>query len=1190
MNSASPEPPNSNPLRHDAAAPAPPREPEPSVPASASNPKLPSNADAAASERAVEEAAIEEAIAELLIAEDEGQPLDIPAWLERHAAIRERLLAFLENQNRTTAALNSGSPQGHSSTDAASTPSHSDSRSASSAMMDTLEFHPSDPQLARGPAVPFEPIRRIGNYRLQRLLGSGGMGRVYEAVDEQGHRFAIKLIASFKHSSPETIERFRQEGKIASSLNHERCVFVHAADNADGQPFIAMELMPGSTLRDLVQSNGPMSVQDALAKILDVIDGLQAAHQKQLIHRDVKPSNCYLDANGRVKVGDFGLAKSVDSDAGLTRTGSIVGTPLFASPEQLRGEAIDLRSDIYSTCATLYYLLTGKAPFEHSQATTVIARALTEDPVPIQEIRRDVPEGLVRILAQGMQRNRELRPRDMLELREQLAIYVTGARRQAGLGLRFAAVCLDVAIISLVVAIVALLRPDWFATHSGRVPELRFESHALSSLLQALYIFVCEARFQTTLGKRLLGLRVDTADPQQSWSMGRAAIRVAVWWLCTGILSDGLLYASGNPLTATFDHPAQWIGYALGYAVLCLPLLWRSDRRLLHDLASGTQVDRVAEVASPSVALRLSSAAPSGPSSAAAVAHRAPHSKRFGRFVDAVPFLTLDGCVWYEGNDPALARRVWIAERSAEGPELPEARRRLARSARLRWITSAVEGDRRWDAFLAIPSIPVSELTPECGRIDWRTLRRGILDLCHEAVATDALHASSGPPRPNLSLDPSAVRIGREGSLSWLDDLGSSATHSAEVATRHHEREWLDVLRQAAMAMRDQVQRGAGEGSERRMLPYRAMVALERLDSEHPQAFQNVSQVADAFESIEPLPSNLTLRQKLLHIAPQVALGLMPFGAMLALLGAGHLIRMEHAHDELLRLHALKHVSQASQSTASVDALRAVAERNKKPFPDVASSDWQQDLARSIDHVQAIQRSERQRCSELDIASIRAAGILFVDSALIERLKVDDRLADGGAFVWKLPEEGLPHEVLEAELPAKEGDPREATTEEPLLPVPAASEQWFDRTGTLKPMWIVEAAQRVGREPYPLPNASAWRVALIALIGWVFLSLWGMLFRGGVGRKLAGLVLVDPRGKRAGYLRCLWRSMILWAPLGWMMLLIIVLESQGLLSVWLAFALRTACVLLPLVYVVVGLLSRGRSVHDQLAGTYLIPE
>jgi serine/threonine protein kinase len=169
------------------------------------------------------------------------------------------------------------------------------------------------------------------------------MGAVYEAeAPDTGSRVAVKLLSTRLAASPTSVERFRQEGRLASQLAHPRCVFVLAADTDAGRPYIVMELMPGRTLKDVVDERGPLPPDQAVAHILDVVDGLAEAHRLGVLHRDVKPSNCFLTADGRVKVGDFGLSKSLatSADRHLTQTGAFLGTVLFASPEQLRGDGV----------------------------------------------------------------------------------------------------------------------------------------------------------------------------------------------------------------------------------------------------------------------------------------------------------------------------------------------------------------------------------------------------------------------------------------------------------------------------------------------------------------------------------------------------------------------------------------------------------------------------------------------------------------------------------------------------------------------------------------------------------------------------------------------------------------------------------------------------------------------------------
>ena len=257
------------------------------------------------------------------------------------------------------------------------TTAHYDGPPATPSPPATAEQHREEPSSI--PAV-------VGGYRLLRELGRGGMGAVFEAEDSSaGRHVAVKLISPDSTTSPEAVERFRREGRLASVIAHPRCVFVLAADEDAGRPYIVMELMPGATLKDLIEQQGARPPQEAVAKILDVIDGLQEAHRLGVVHRDVKPSNCFLEADGRVKIGDFGLSKSLQLEGHLTRTGSFVGTPLFASPEQVRGETVDLQTDVYSVAATLYFLLTGRAPFQSKDTTIALVR-IAADPAPSMQL------------------------------------------------------------------------------------------------------------------------------------------------------------------------------------------------------------------------------------------------------------------------------------------------------------------------------------------------------------------------------------------------------------------------------------------------------------------------------------------------------------------------------------------------------------------------------------------------------------------------------------------------------------------------------------------------------------------------------------------------------------------------------------------------------------------------------------
>src|SRR6185503_19379064 len=199
-----------------------------------------------------------------------------------------------------------------------------------------------------------------GPYHIGRLLGRGGMGEVYEAESlETGRRLALKLLRSRLEKADDGA-RFLREGQLAASISHPHTVYIFGSEEIEGLPVISMELLPGGTLKERVAANGPMPPEEALAAVMDIIGGLDAAQAAGVLHRDIKPSNCFIDGDGAVKVGDFGLSISTlarDVHQEL-ETGAFQGTPQFAPPEQLRGEPLDIRADIYAVGATLYYLLT----------------------------------------------------------------------------------------------------------------------------------------------------------------------------------------------------------------------------------------------------------------------------------------------------------------------------------------------------------------------------------------------------------------------------------------------------------------------------------------------------------------------------------------------------------------------------------------------------------------------------------------------------------------------------------------------------------------------------------------------------------------------------------------------------------------------------------------------------------------
>ncbi len=253
----------------------------------------------------------------------------------------------------------------------------------------------------------------FGPYRIVRLLGRGGMGEVYEAEHlDTGRLIALKLLRG-RIDSFEDRERFLREGQMAASVSDPHTVYVFGSEEIDGMSAISMQLVPGGTLKDRVTEQGPQPVSEAVSAVLDIISGLDAALAAGILHRDIKPSNCFIDSDGSVKVGDFGL--SIPS-TGRSADRTFMGTPQFASPEQLRGDALDVRSDIYAVGATLYYLLTGAPPFEGKDFTVLIDRVKHEPPPMLHKVRSGVPAALGTLIARCLAKDPADRPASYQDL------------------------------------------------------------------------------------------------------------------------------------------------------------------------------------------------------------------------------------------------------------------------------------------------------------------------------------------------------------------------------------------------------------------------------------------------------------------------------------------------------------------------------------------------------------------------------------------------------------------------------------------------------------------------------------------------------------------------------------------------------------------------------------------------------
>jgi serine/threonine protein kinase len=246
--------------------------------------------------------------------------------------------------------------------------------------------------------------QRLGQYDILHLIGQGGMGKVYDATAPDGKRVAIKVLVHPEGTPPalrdEAMARFQREGRAAQSLNHPNIASVLEVGEHDGTPFIVMEFIDGQSVRDLINMAGSIRMERALEIITQVCDALGYAHDKGVVHRDIKPDNIMVPRDGPVKLTDFGLAVMAN-EATLTRTGSVMGTFNYMSPEQARGEKVDLRSDIFSFGATMYEMLSGRKAFGAESPASIVEKVLNEDPPPLQGL----PAGVSRAINLCLRKN-----------------------------------------------------------------------------------------------------------------------------------------------------------------------------------------------------------------------------------------------------------------------------------------------------------------------------------------------------------------------------------------------------------------------------------------------------------------------------------------------------------------------------------------------------------------------------------------------------------------------------------------------------------------------------------------------------------------------------------------------------------------------------------------------------------------
>lgn len=995
-------------------------------------------------------------------------------------------------------------------------------------------------------AVP----ERVGGYRILQLLGGGGMGSVHLAEHEDtGRRVAVKLIRAEFTNAPEAVERFRREGRLASTIVHPRCVFVLAADEEDGRPYIVMELMPGSNLQDILRDRGRLPVAEAVKLILDVIEGLEEAHRLGVVHRDVKPSNCFIDADGRIKVGDFGLAKSLIGPGQLTRSGAFLGTVLFASPEQIRNEDINHLTDIYSVCATLYYLLTGRAPFEDVDAAASLARTVSEAAPSMRLFRPELPKTLDEVVLRGLARNRRQRWQSMEDLRLALVPFVETPQKLGDLGWRVSAVLCDSALIWPAELMLLRLLHLGQLNGAGNGPMGRMlVALGVSLIVGLLYFGLCEWLWGCTPGKFLTRLRVRTVATQDRPSLWQALTRSLGFYLCLDVVAGvtllglvvaglGMAGSSGSIFTARLLILAVVVSILpavssiLGGLVLATTMRRRNGYRGIHEWLSGTHVIRLPL---PKTKLRI-------PARLLKKAEPAPLPSdlpsRIGTFTVKALVRRAEKESFLLAEDEGLERRVWVWLHPAGEEELPPARCSLARATRSRWLAAGDHDGQRWDAFVAAPGHLLSDLVTPRRRLNWSETLDVLMQLTAELIA-----ASKDETLPeNLSVD-----------QVWLQPGGAVMLLDVPPRETSLLRSPMELLRHTAvLALEGKPLSSGDHRSVKAPVPGYARELLDRLMG-IDQPFASLEETQQALVEVAEYPSEIDRPKRGLQLALSI-LGQAPGLAFMLVIGP---LLMLGAYLFVLMGVAYAEVTVEDRPTRLPrDAAALVAARPGLPqaIPAVQLLAHEEQYFQAQKRLPALDRNRRilmESWSGFIRRGIRAEERPF-RKGLLNRMRLTSTLSDD--------EIDLGGGRLELKLLEGPGPEARELSESPL--------EILGLLAFWPLLWAVGAA----------------------------------VLRGGLSTRLAGIVLLNADGSPASRWRCACRVLVVYAPIVLVLAASLFLdidrvasmetrgESALEMTAWLSWVCWWQAVMFLGVWVWLAVAWPGRGWHDRLAGVYAVP-
>lgn len=429
------------------------------------------------------------------------------------------------------------------------------------------------------PRVP----EKLKHFEVLSEIGKGGMGAVYLAHDISLDReVALKVLSPSLTRNEQMVERFVREARAQARINHPNITQIYFIGEEHNCHFFAMELVHGETLAEVLEEEGALHWEQALGYIQQSARGLAAAHERSVVHHDVKPSNLILTNEGVIKIADFGLAKQIERDSRITGTGVITGTPAYMSPEQGRGTQTDHRSDVYSLGASLFHLIAGRPPFEGDSPVGTIVQQITQAPPKLADIAPNVPKSVSELVERCLQKDPARRFQTYTELSKAIADAMPRKITPAGIYARFSAILFDLILISVVNALFL----GALTKGIGNLTQVVF---------YAAYFVLLESLFGWTPGKRVLRLAVRKADGRRALPARLGLRFLLAHWVF--FAAAGIFWLLG-PEPTTYEeftqaHPVTSMLLAillLLYLLGLVAMVVGRRKSALHDSLAGTVV------------------------------------------------------------------------------------------------------------------------------------------------------------------------------------------------------------------------------------------------------------------------------------------------------------------------------------------------------------------------------------------------------------------------------------------------------------------------------------------------------------------------------------------------------------------------------------------------------------------------